>query len=56
MTFPSNKNNDFGDKLTPNQKKNIQAGIDDLKTGRKQLLSVVMSKYNQKPHDLTVKC
>jgi hypothetical protein len=43
--FPSNKNKDFWDELTPSQKKDIQAGIDDLKAGRKKPLAVVMSKY-----------
>jgi hypothetical protein len=43
--FPLHQHEDFWNKLTPNQKKDIQAGIDDLKAGRKKPLSVVMAKY-----------
>ena len=37
--------NDFWDELTNNQKKDIQAGLDDLKAGRKKPLVEVMKKY-----------
>jgi predicted transcriptional regulator len=36
---------DFWDELTNAQKEDIQAGIDDLKAGRKKPLSEVMNKY-----------
>ena len=36
---------DFWDELTNAQKEDVQAGIDDLKGGRKKPLSEVMSKY-----------
>jgi predicted transcriptional regulator len=36
---------DFWDELTNAQKEDIQAGIGDLKAGRKKPLSEVMSKY-----------
>jgi predicted transcriptional regulator len=36
---------DFWDELTNAQKEDIQAGIEDLKAGRKKPLSEVMSTY-----------
>jgi predicted transcriptional regulator len=36
---------DFWDELTNAQKEDVQAGIDDLKAGRKKPLSEVMNKY-----------
>ena len=40
-----NEANDFWDELTKSQKLDIQEGIEDLKKGRKKILSEVMQKY-----------
>jgi hypothetical protein len=44
-TLESKEANDFWDELTNAQKKDIQAGLDDLKAGRKKPLVEVVKKY-----------
>ena len=55
MILLLDKNKDFWDKLIPNQKKDIQSGINDLKAGRKNHFLLLWQNIS-KPHDLTVKC
>lgn len=44
-TLELKSENDFWDRLSNNQKADIQVGLDDLKAGRKKPLVEVIKKY-----------